>query len=653
MRPGNDPPDGGPDAEPHADRETHVSLPTPLLSRRRMTRRTVLAGAAAALASGALPGVPWVHGARAQGTPPGGGMRRSHGLSSFGELALPADYAQFPHVNPAAPKGGTLSYQPPTRLFNQSFDTFNTLNGYVLQGEAPPRVELTFDSLMIGTGDEPDAMYGLLADWVDIAEDGLTYEFRLRPQARFHDGTPVTAADVAWSLSTLKAQGHPNVANLLAEMEGAEAVEEHLLRVTLAPGRPRDLHLSVAGLPVFSRASWEGRDFAASTLEPVLGSGPYRVGDFEAGRFVHFDRVEDWWAADLPCSIGQHNFGRIRVNFFRDRDVAFEAFKAGDMNWREEFTSRVWASEYTFPAVASGAVVREELPDGRPSGAQGFYFNTRRAKFADPRVREALGLLFDFEWSNERLFFGLYARTHSMFENAPFKAEGLPSPQELALLEPFRAELPEAVFGEPYVPPVSDGSGADRTLQRQADRMLAEAGWRLEGGRRVNAAGEAMSIEFLIVGPTFERIINPYIQNLQRLGIDASLRTVDGAQYQTRLNAFDFDIVSSRMSFSLTPGTGLRTVFGSRFANEPGSWNLAGIAVPALDALIEQAGQATSRDGLYVVMRAIDRVLRAGHYWVPQWFKPTHWVAHAATVRRPASKPRYALPVESHWWMES
>lgn len=580
-------------------------------------------------------------------------ITRTYGLSSFGELALPEEFEAFPHVNVNAPKGGTLSFQPPTWLFNQNPLTFNTLNGFVLRGDAPQRIEMTFTTLMKATGDEPDALYGLLAEWVEISDDLLTYDFKIRAEARFHDGSSILASDVAWSIGTLMTQAHPSLTNLLVDVEGVEALADDLVRVTFVPERSRNAHLNVASLPIFSEASFEGKEFDASTLEPILGSGAYKVGAFEAGRFINYDRVEDYWGADLPVHRGQNNFDRIRIPIFRDRDVAFEAFKAGELSIREENSSRIWATEYTFPSVVSGAVVQETFPDGRPSGAQGFFFNTRRDKFSDPRVRLAIALAFDFEWSNERLFYGLYQRTHSMFENSPFKAEGLLGGDELTLLEPFRGELPDAVFGEPYSPPESDGSGSDRTLQREANRLLNEADWTLDGGRRVNSAGEQMTLEFLLSTSSFERIVNPYIQNLERLGIAASLRTVDGAQYQSRLNSFDFDLAGRRYSFTLTPGASLRSIFGSAFANQPGAQNLAGIEVPALDALIEQAGQATSRDELYVIMRAIDRILRAGHYWVPQWNKPTHWIARKSELSYPATKPLYELPVETHWWVES
>ncbi|MGD1888541.1 MAG: extracellular solute-binding protein [Cohaesibacteraceae bacterium] len=608
-----------------------------------VTRRTVLKGAGAAALMAGLPAV-----ATAQS-----GVTRSHGLSSFGELALPPDFEAFPHVNLDAPKGGTLSFQPGSFLFNQNPQTFNTLNGFVLRGAAPPRIEITFDSLMKTTGDEPDAVYGLLAEWVEFSDDRLTYDFKIRSEARFHDGSPVLASDVAWSIQTLQEEGHPQLANLLVDVAAVELPADDVVRVVFRPTRSRNAHLNVVGVPIFKADWFDGKEFGASTLDPIMSSGAYRVGDFEAGRVIRYERVPDYWGRDLPVNRGQHNFDSIRIPFFRDQDVAFEAFKAGETNVREEFSSRIWATEYTFPAVTSGEILRtEDMIDGRPSGAQGFFFNTRLEKFSDPKVREALGLLFDFEWSNDRLFFGLYDRTQSMFENSPFKAEGMPSPEELALLEPFRDQLPEAVFGEPYVPPVSDRSGADRTLQREANRLLNEAGWTLEDGRRVNSDGEQFVIEFLLRGALFERIVNPYIQNLERLGISASLRTVDGAQFQSRLRTFDFDITVRRYSFTLTPGASLRTIIGSASANEEGAWNIAGIADPALDALIEQAGQAEARDELYIIMRAMDRILRSGHYWVPQWFKPNHWMAHQTSIGFPETKPRFALPIESHWWME-
>lgn len=625
-----------------------MSLKTPSLISRKVTRRTVLKSTGVAAAASALPLSALPLPALAQS-----GMTRSHGLSSFGTLALPADYTQFPHVNANAPKGGTLSYQPGTRLANQNFNTFNTLNGFVNRGDGALRVELTFDGLMGVTGDEVDSYYGVLAQWVEFTDDGLTYDFKIRPEAQFHDGSRVLASDIAWSMLTLAEQGHETIKPPLAPVESAEALEDDLLRVRFAEGRPRTAHLAILGLPTFSQSFWEGKDFEASTLEPILGSGPYKVGNFEAGRFIEYDRVEDYWAADLPFARGTSNFDTIRINYFRDRDVAFEAFKAGEMNVRRETVSRIWATGYDFPRVESGKVVQSVIENEQPRGAQGAFFNTRRDKFSDRRLRQAIGLLFDFEWTNDRIFYGLYKRTQSMFQNAPYMAAGLPSEAELALLEPLRDELLPEVFEEPYVPPISDSSGSDRQLLGQANSLMNEAGWRLEGGRRVNADGEQLEVEFLLVSQSFERIYSPMVQNMQRLGIEAALRIVDPAQYQARINSFDFDVVGLNLAPSLTPGSNMRAVYGSWSANQPGAWNVAGIAVPAIDGLIEKAEVAETLEELYTIMSVMDRVLRPFHFWIPQWHSGAHWIAHETGIKRPESVPRFTLPIETHWWMES
>ncbi len=619
-----------------------MSLKTPNLLLRSVTRRTVLKATGGIAAASALP-----LSAFAQT-----GVTRSHGLTSFGELALPTDYTHFPHVNVDAPKGGTLSYQPGTRLANQNFNTFNTLNGFVNRGDGALRVELTFDGLMTTTGDEVDSYYGVLAEWVEFTDDGLTFDFKIRPEARFHDGSRLLASDIAWSMQTLAEQGHETIKPILRSIASAEALEDDLLRVRFEEGRPRTAHLAILGLPTFSQNFWDGKDFEASTLEPILGSGPYEVGDFEVGRYIEYNRVEDYWATDMPFARGTSNFDTVRINYFRDRDVAFEAFKAGDLNLRQESVSRLWATAYDFPRVESGEVIQSTIENERPGGAQGAFFNTRRDKFADHRLRHAIGLLFDFEWTNDRIFYGLYKRTQSMFQNAPYMASGLPSEAELALLEPFRDDLLPETFNEPYIPPTSDGSGSDRQLLGEANRLMNEAGWRLDGGRRVNDSGEQLQVEFLLASQAFERIYSPLVQNMQRLGIDASQRIVDPTQYQSRINSFDFDVVGLNLAPTLTPGSNMRAVYGSWSANQPGAWNVAGIAVPAIDALIEQAEAAETLDELYTIMSTMDRVLRPFHFWIPQWHSGAHWIAHEARIRRPDSIPRFTLPIETHWWME-
>jgi microcin C transport system substrate-binding protein len=622
-----------------------MSLKTTNLISHSVTRRTVLKATGGLAAASALP-----LSAFAQT-----GVTRSHGLVGFGTLALPQDYEHFPHVNLDAPKGGALIYRPRTRIFNQSFETVNTLNGYVLQGDGPVRVELTFDTLMTGTGDEVDSVYGLLAEWVEYADDGLTYDFKLRPQARFHDGSALTANDVVWSFNTLIADGHPDFRqSAIRFVESVEALEDDLVRFTFSPERSRTAHLTLASVPVFSQAFWEGRDFTASIQEPVLGSGPYRLADYEQNRFVAYERVPDYWAADMPFARGQFNFDTIRINFYRDRDVAFEAFKAGDMNLRFENFSRIWATGYDFPRMRSGEVVQSTILSEAPSGAQGLFYNTRLEKFSDWRVRKAISLAYNFEWTNQNLQFGLFERTKSMFQNAPYMAEGLPSEEELAILEPFRDQLLPQVFEEPYVPPVSDAtSQADRRLLREAAQLLDEAGWQRQGDRLLNADGEQLSIEFLYLSSAFERLFTPHAQNLALLGINATTRNVDPAQLALLTNAFEFDVVIQNIPPSLVPGSGLRALLGSQAAETPGSRNPAGIAHPVVDALIEKVEQAETLEENYLIMSALDRVLRPYHYWMPQWYSPGDWVAHEATIKRPETKPRYALPVETHWWMES
>ena len=598
----------------------------------------MLIGAAAALAS---------RNALAQGT------KGAHGLSSFGELKYPADFPHFDYVNPVAPSGGRFSAQISTTFGNQSADTFNTLNVYVLRGDGAAGMDLTFDSLMVRALDEPDALYGLVAREVEAAPGGLVYTFRLRPQARFHDGTRLTARDAAFTFALLKEKGHPEISEVIRDMVSAVAEDDETLVVTFAQGRSRDLPLTVAQLPIFSAAYWKGRDFEASTLEPPLGSGPYRVGRMDVGRFIELERVPDYWAAELPVAIGQNNFETVRYEYFRDRQVAFEAFKSGAFTFREEFTARVWATGYDFPAVNEGRVVRVTLPDATPSGTQGWWINTRREAFRDPRVREAIGLCFDFEWTNANIMFGAYTRTASFFENSELKATGRPSAEELALLEPLRDTLPAEVFGEAWTPPVSDGSGRDRALLSRAVTLLKEAGCTREGSVMKLPGGKPLAIEFLDVNPSLEPHTQAFIRNLALVGIAATTRTVDPSQYQSRLKDFDFDLSSRRYSSGVTPGPEMSQTYGSRSASMSGSNNLSGIANPAVDALLAKVGAATSRADLITACRALDRVLRAGRYWVPMWYSGSHRLATWDIYGRPETGPRYGLGVPAVWWHDA
>ncbi len=575
-----------------------------------------------------------------------------HGISGFGDLKYPRDFRHFDYVDPKAPKGGVFSQIGPSRQYNQNFLTFNSLNSYILRGDAAQGMELTFATLMSSASDEADAMYGLAASSVRISPDGLTYRFALRPEARFHDGTKLTAHDAAFSFKLLKDKGHPIIQQRLREMAGVEAADDTTLVVRFVEMRARDTPLFVASLPIFSQAYYTARNFEETTLDVPLGSGPYKVGRFEPGRYIEYQRVADWWGAALPVNVGQNNFDTLRYEYYRDREVGFEGFTAKSYLFREEFTSRTWATRYDFPAIRDGRAKRDELPDDTPSGAQGWFMNLRRPKFANPQLRLALNYAFDFEWTNKTIMYGSYQRTHSVFQNSDMMAKGPPGPEELALLEPWRGRVPDQVFGEPFVPPVSDGSGQDRALLRKGSQILTDAGFVIKGGKRVDPKGEPVTFEFLIDEPTFEPHHMPFIKNLKTLGIEATLRLVDPVQYRARVDDFDFDVTVDRAGFSTIPGDSLRSYFSSQAAATKGTRNLAGIADPAIDALIEKIIAANSRTELVIAARALDRVIRSGYYWVPHWYKASHWVAYWDVFGRPPVKPRYARGIPDTWWYD-
>jgi microcin C transport system substrate-binding protein len=584
-----------------------------------------------------------------------------HGISAFGDLKYPADFKNFEYVNLSAPKGGMFSTIPSVRSYNQSYQTFNSLNAFILKGEGAQGMDLTFTALMARAGDEPDAMYGLAAKSVRISPDRLTYRFALRPEAKFHDGSKITAHDVAWSINTLKAKGHPLVQVQMRDVRGAEALDDMTVAVSFAEKRARDVPLYLAALPIFSKKYYETRSFDESTTETPLGSGPYKVGRFEVNRYIEYERVKDWWGADLPACRGLYNYDVIRYEFYRDRDVAFEGFTGKNYLFREEFTSRIWATRYDFPAIKDGRVKREEVPDETPSGAQGWFINTRRDKFKDPRVREALICAFDFEWTNKTIMYGAYARTHSPFQNSDMMVSGgPPTPEELKLLEPFRGQVPDEVYADAFVPPVTDGSGQDRALLRKAQALLNEAGITAKEGKRFLPNGEPFRIEFLADEPSLQPHHAPYVKNLGTLGIEASLRLVDAVQYRARVEDFDFDMTIQRFSMSATPGDAMRPFFSSQAAKTKGSYNLAGIESPALDALIERIIAADSREELTIACRAFDRVFRAGRYWVPQWYNKTHRLAYWDMFARPEKLPRYQIDAYSSgvgerilWWYDA
>jgi len=571
-----------------------------------------------------------------------------HGLSAFGELKYPADFKHFEWVNPDAPKGGRLATIG--TIARTNFDSFNN---FILKGDPAQGLEYVFDSLMTRAYDEPDAVYGLVASTAEVAPDRSWVTFRLRPEAKFADGSPLTADDVVFTFNALKEKGHPLYRVQLRDVTKVEALDAHTVRYAFTGTETRDLPLTVAMLPILSKAYYATHEFDQTTLDPPLGSGPYKLADYKQGAFVSFKRRDDYWAKDLPVNRGRFNFDELRFEYYRDRTAALESFKAGAFDLREEFTARDWATGYDIAAVKDGRMLLLTLPDESPSGAQGFFLNTRLAKFADIRVRKALDYAFDFEWTNKNIFYDLYTRTESFFENSDMKASGKPSPAELALLAPFRGQLSAEVFDDAYKSPVSDGSGQDRKLLREAGRLLDEAGWRVKDGKRVNAKGEVLDLEFLISEPATERVLAGYVKNLQAIGIPATIRRVDPAQYQRRVKSFDFDVVNTRYSLRLTPGVEVRTFWGSEGVKTDGSYNLAGMNDPVIDALIAKLTEANSREELKTATRALDRVLRAGHYWVPHWYRPYHYVAYWDKFGRPAVKPRYERGITHTWWYDA
>lgn len=608
------------------------------------SRRRFLGGAAAAMA---LPLAPRALFAATPTETP------VHGLSAFGDLKYPADFKQFDYAAPDAPKGGTFNFAPPNWLYNQSTQTFNTLNSFVAKGDSPPRMELCFDSLMTVALDEPDAVYGLIAETVTISQDRNSFTFALRPQARFHDGTPVTAEDCAFTFRTYKENGHPDLLLPLAQLAEAVAVDATTLRLTFNGKQSERTVLDVVGFPILSKAYFTENPFDGSSLAAPLGSGPYKVGRVVAGQTIEFERVADYWGADLPVRRGLGHFDRLRIEFYRERQAAFEAFKKGDIFYRQEFTSRVWATGYDFPALTDGKVVKREIPGEKRPSMQAVAVNLRRERFRDVRVRRAIAMCFDFEWTKRNLFYDAYERSQSSFERSDYKAEGAPTPAELALLEPLRSILTPEAFGEAVRQPVSNGSGRDRKLLGAATRLLGEAGWKKVGAMLANAKGETLAVELLADDDSFVRIFSPWVENMKAIGIDASIRLVDSAQYQERQASFDFDLVSMALSFSATPTRDeMETLFGSRSATLPGSKNLTGTQDPAIDALIEAVGRATDRENLIVAMRALDRVLRARQDWIPNWYSANHRVAYWDMFGFREPKPDYGFPVETLWWFD-
>jgi microcin C transport system substrate-binding protein len=564
-------------------------------------------------------------------------------ISMYGDLKYQPGFTHFEYTNAEAPKGGDVKMA--------AFGTYDTLNPFTLKGVAAAGLGETFDSLMVGSADEPFSYYCLVAETVETPADRSWVAFTLRPQARFHDGSPMTVDDVMWTFETLKTKGQPFFRSYYGSVAKVEKVGERKVKFSFAPGDNRELPLILGQLPVLSKAYWSKREFEKTTLEPPLGSGAYKIQSFEAGRSITYRRVKDYWAAKLPMKVGTDNFETIRYDYYRDFNVAIEAFKAGQYDLRNENVAKNWATAYTGPAVAAGMIKKEEIKHEIPTGMQGFGFNTRRPQFQDARVRRALAYAFDFEWTNKNLFYGSYTRTKSYFSNSELASKGLPGPDELAVLEPFRGKVPDEVFTKEYQPPTTDGSGNIREGAREALRLLGEAGWTVKNGKLVNGKGEPLAFEILIDEPTWERIVLPFVKNLERLGITARLRTVDAAQYQKRVEDYDFDMVVVLWRQSMSPGNEQRDFWGSAGATTPGTRNLAGIRDPSVDKLIEILIQAPDRKALVARTRALDRVLLWGHYVIPHFHLQAFRVAHWDRFARPAIAPKYTFGLDT-WWID-
>jgi microcin C transport system substrate-binding protein len=568
----------------------------------------------------------------------------TYGVSLFGELKYGPDFKNFDYVNPTAPKGGTMKFS--------AIGTYDTFNPFVVKGVSAAGIGGIFDTLTTASEDEPGSEYGLAAESIDLAADKLSVLYTLRKEARFHDGSPMTADDVVWTFDTLRTKGNPRYRSYYGDVTKVEKEGERGVRFTFKSADNRELPQIIGQMPVLSKAYWSGRDFSKTTLEPPLGSGAYKIETFDPGRSVTYRRVADYWGEQLPVNKGRHNVDVLRYDYYRDGTIALEAFKAGQYDIRIENSSILWATGYDGPALRQGLIKKEEIPNELPSGMQGFGYNLRRPLFQDPRVRQALAYAFDFEWSNKNLFYGAYTRTRSYFDNSELAAKGVPQGAELQLLEKYRGKVPDEVFTKEYDPPKYDGSGNIRDGLREGLKLLQAAGWGFKNEKLVNEkTGQPFEFEILLDNPQFERIVLPFAKNLERMGITARVRTVDNAQYEKRMETFDYDMTIVAFGQSLSPGNEQREYWGSKAADEEGSRNLLGIKNPVLDELIEELIKAPDRASLVAHTRALDRVLQYGYYVIPNYHIAAFRVAYWDKFRRPQVSPKYGVGIDT-WWVD-
>jgi microcin C transport system substrate-binding protein len=576
---------------------------------------------------------------------------KAHGVSTFGELKYPADFKHLDYVNPDAPKGGEMS-------FSWSSGSFDSVHPYTRKGRSAVLASVFFESMLDGTADEVGSSYCLLCETVEYPADKAWAIFTIRSNAHFSDGSPVTAQDALFSYEILRDEGLPSFrASIVKTIAGAEVLDGRRIKFTFADDAPLRGRIEAAGgLPIFSEASNEasGLPFEDSRLVPLVGSGPYVLGELDVGNRIIYKRDPNYWGQDLPLMVGRNNFDTIRIEYYGDAVAAFEGFKAGNYTFRQESSSVTWANNYDFPGLQKGYVKREELPDDTITSGQSFVINLRREKFKDVRVREALNLMFNFEWTNATLFFGLYSQGSSFWQNTDLAATGLPTPGELAILEPLRDQLSPDVFNkEVYsLTPSNPKDSRDRKKARKALRLLQDAGYVAGDDGLLRKDGKTLDVEFLNSSPLFDRIINPYVANLRSIGVNAKLSRVDNAQETQRTREYDFDIITDHFPMNEEPGSGLRQYFGSE-SKDNSVFNTAGVGSPAIDSLVETVINAETKDEMITATKALDRVLRWERFRIPQWYNPNHWVAYFDMYEYPKPLPRYSLGFLDFWWFNA
>jgi microcin C transport system substrate-binding protein len=568
----------------------------------------------------------------------------TYGMSLYGDFKYQPGFTHFDYANPDAPKGGTMRMS--------AIGTFDTLNPFIIKGVPAGGIGQVFDTLMTRGEDEAATDYPLIAESADLAADRMSVLYTLNKAARFHDGKPITPDDVVWSFETLRDKGAPQYRFYYGDVTKVETVGDNGVRFTFKNGDNRELPAILSEMPVLSKIYWSSRDFEKTTLDPPLGSGPYKIDAVEPGRSITYRRVPDYWAKDLPVNKGRFNVDVIRYDYYRDATVALEAFKAGNYDIRRENSSKNWATGYDGPALRDGLIKKEVIPNQNPSAMQGFGYNLRRPLFQDPLVRQALAYAFDFDWSNTNLFYGAYTRTRSYYDNSELASTGVPQGDELKILEPFRGQIPDEVFTKQYDPPKYTDAFTIRDGLRDALGLLKKAGWSFKGEQLVNdKTGQPFQFEILNDDPQMERVTLPFIQNLKRLGITATPRTVDVSQYQQRMDNFDYDMTVVGIAQSLSPGNEQREFFGSAAADQQGSENHLGIKSKIIDTLVEQLIAAQTRADLVAHVHALDRVLQYGYYVIPQYHLGAYWVAYWDKYRRPQVAPRYTPGLET-WWVD-